>query len=70
LISAGIQVLYDDRDVSAGEKFATADLIGIPWRFIVSEKTADNIEIKKRSQQNIEARIVSFDDALRVLHSS
>ena len=35
----GIDVLYDDRDVRAGEKFADSDLIGIPTRLIVSEKT-------------------------------
>lgn len=34
-----IDVLYDDRDVRAGEKFADSDLIGIPTRIIVSEKT-------------------------------
>lgn len=35
----GIDVLYDDRDARAGEKFADSDLIGIPTRLIVSEKT-------------------------------
>ena len=35
----GISVLFDDRDARAGEKFADADLIGIPYRVIVSEKT-------------------------------
>lgn len=35
----GIEALYDDRDARAGEKFADADLIGIPLRFVVSEKT-------------------------------
>lgn len=35
----GVSVLYDDRDARAGEKFADADLIGIPKRVIVSEKT-------------------------------
>lgn len=44
----GIEILYDDRDVSAGEKFADCDLIGIPYRLVVSEKTGENIEIKKR----------------------
>lgn len=34
-----IEVLYDDRDVRAGEKFADSDLIGIPTRLVVSEKT-------------------------------
>ncbi|MDO8481537.1 MAG: aminoacyl--tRNA ligase-related protein [bacterium] len=35
----GIETLYDDRDVRAGEKFADSDLIGIPTRLVVSEKT-------------------------------
>jgi len=35
----GIEALYDDRDVRAGEKFADADLIGIPRRLVVSERT-------------------------------
>lgn len=46
-----VSTLYDDRDARAGEKFADADLIGIPWQIIVSERgLADNkIEIKKRA---------------------
>lgn len=39
LVEAGVEVLYDDRDVRAGEKFADSDLIGIPYRVVVSEKT-------------------------------
>ncbi len=39
LREAGIECLYDDRDVRAGEKFADSDLLGIPLRLIVSEKT-------------------------------
>jgi prolyl-tRNA synthetase len=39
LAERGIAVLYDDRDARAGEKFADADLIGIPTRFVISEKT-------------------------------
>jgi len=39
LAEHGIEALYDDRDVRAGEKFADADLIGIPSRLVVSEKT-------------------------------
>ena len=35
----GIEVFYDDRDARAGEKFADADLIGIPLRVVVSERT-------------------------------
>ena len=56
LIAQGVEVLYDDRDVSAGEKFADADLIGIPERIVVSAKTLaeDSIEIKNRDSEKIE----------------
>ena len=46
LIEHGIEVLYDDRDARAGEKFADADLIGIPKRMIVSEKTMSNASVE------------------------
>lgn len=48
-----IEVLYDDRtDVSAGVKFADADLIGIPYRVVVSKKTHNqSIEVKKRNEK-------------------
>lgn len=39
LTNAGIEVLWDDRDARAGEKFADSDLLGLPWRVVVSEKT-------------------------------
>jgi prolyl-tRNA synthetase len=47
----GIEALYDDRDIRAGEKFADADLIGIPTRLVVSEKTvsAGGIEMSSRA---------------------
>ncbi len=67
LQNAGVEVLYDDRDTSAGEKFATADLIGIPYRFVVSEKTAGGIEIKKRTEANADAKVVSLDEALKIV---
>lgn len=54
LTDLGIEVLWDDREVSAGEKFATADLIGIPIRLVVSKKTGEKIEFKKRAQENSE----------------
>lgn len=56
LLKVGIEVLYDDRDVSAGVKFADADLIGIPWRVVVSDKTlkAGKLEVKKRGGEKAE----------------
>jgi prolyl-tRNA synthetase len=52
LHSKSNEILYDDREVSAGEKFADADLIGIPYRLVISEKTKDKIEIKKRNAKS------------------
>ena len=50
----GFEVLYDDRDMQAGEKFATSDLIGIPVRLVVSEKTNGKIEYKERNKKDSE----------------
>ncbi|HVT01133.1 MAG TPA: aminoacyl--tRNA ligase-related protein [Patescibacteria group bacterium] len=53
LVNAGIEVLWDDRDVSAGEKFADADLIGIPTRIVVSDKLGEGtIEVKSRKEKD------------------
>jgi prolyl-tRNA synthetase len=51
LTSAGIEVLWDDRDARAGEKFADSDLLGLPLRIVVSEKTlaAGKFECVERS---------------------
>jgi len=52
---AGCEILYDDRPESAGVKFADADLTGIPWRVVVSERTVakGSVEVKKRSEKKI-----------------
>jgi prolyl-tRNA synthetase len=55
LTEAGVEVLWDDREeVSAGVKFADADLIGIPVRLVVSERNKDRIEWKKRNENKTE----------------
>lgn len=54
LNEAGIEVLFDDRDISAGAKFADADLIGLPWRLVVSDKAGDKIEVKLRNEDKSE----------------
>jgi prolyl-tRNA synthetase len=56
LQSAGIEVLYDDRDTSAGEKFAESDLLGIPVRIILGKRLLENgkVEIKKRTSDTPE----------------
>ena len=51
LAAAGVPVLYDDREERAGVKFATADLIGIPWQLIVGPRGVQDgtVELKPRS---------------------
>lgn len=57
LTAAGAQVLYDDRDLRPGEKFADADLLGIPYRVVVSDKTvaAGNFELKARTDDTAQS---------------
>ncbi len=64
---AGIEVLYDDRECSAGEKFADADLIGIPLRLVFSDKTVaqDSVEVKMRGAQD--ANLVSIETLMEFL---
>jgi len=56
LTENNFEVLYDDRSLPAGEKFAEADLIGLPWRLVVSIKTLkeDSVELKKRNEAKTE----------------
>lgn len=63
----GIDVLFDDRELSVGEKFADADLFGISLRALVSEKTADKIEIKERRQK--ESKIVTTNELIKLIDS-
>jgi len=51
LTAIGVEALYDDRDERAGAKFATADLIGIPWQVLIGPKGLGEgkVEVKKRS---------------------
>ena len=51
LSAEGIDVLYDDLDQRPGAKFATADLIGIPWQILVGPKglAEGKVEVKKRA---------------------
>lgn len=67
LTDAGALVLYDDRDMRPGEKFADADLLGIPYRVVVSERTveAGKHELKKRTES--ESQVLSQDELIKTL---
>jgi len=61
------EVLYDERSASAGEKLNDADLLGAPWRVIVSEKTmaVKKVELKRRSEK--ESKLVSEKELIKLL---
>ena len=67
LMQKGIEVLLDDRDARPGEKFADSDLIGIPYRVVVSKKSlaGGGIEVKKRCEA--ESKIIAVSDLLKEL---
>ncbi|OGH92033.1 MAG: hypothetical protein A2534_02095 [Candidatus Magasanikbacteria bacterium RIFOXYD2_FULL_39_9] len=64
LVEKGVEVLWDDRDASAGAKLADADLIGIPTRLVVSKKTLaeESVELKERNKS--EAEMVKMSELL------
>ena len=54
--TAGIEVLFDDRDASAGEKFSDADLMGLPYRMTLGKRSLERgvVEVKKRTSDDVE----------------
>ena len=64
LISKNIEVLFDDRDVRPGEKFADSDLIGIQFRVVISLKTieAGKLEVKERKVKD--SQMMTIDELL------
>ena len=66
LTQAGALVLYDDRDLRAGAKFADADLLGIPYRLVISDKTEDGkYELKARTSDDV--KYVTRDELLQTI---
>ncbi len=58
----GVEVLYDDRDTRAGEKFADSDLIGIPYRVVVSRKTKEEGKFEVVTRASGEVRLLSEEE--------
>ncbi len=68
LESEEVEVLFDDRvGVSAGEKFADSDLIGIPYRVVVSKRTQGKLEFKKRSDK--ETHFMDISELIKSIKS-
>ncbi len=67
LTESGVAVIYDDRDTRPGEKFADADLMGIPYRLVVSQRTVDNGEHELKSRTEAEAKMLSTEEVINSL---
>ncbi len=62
LTASGVEVLFDDREASAGEKFADSDLIGIPMRVVVSDKSLEKGGVELKERTSTESSIVTIEE--------
>lgn len=69
LTKKGIETLFDDRDMRAGEKFADSDLIGIPIRVVMSEKTMADDVVEVKDRKSGEVQKVSAGEFLSRFHA-
>ncbi len=67
LVKLGVEVLWDDREVSGGVKFADADLIGCPYRVVVSRRSLEEggVEVKKRDEEK--AKVMKEEEVIKIL---
>ncbi len=70
LSDSGLEVLFDDRDVRPGVKFADAELIGIPHRLVISERGLEAGEFEYRHRRDEESRNLNREEALNLLKES
>jgi len=64
LSKAGVEVLFDDRPLRAGEKFSDADLIGLPIRLTISKRAVEQGKIEFKLRREPKAELLAFDEAL------
>lgn len=67
LVANNIDVLYDDRDISAGAKFSDSDLIGIPFRVIVGKRSLESGDIELKERRDEKTRMIRPEDLLSEL---
>lgn len=65
LLQANIEVLYDDRDMGAGAKFADMDLIGLPWQIIIGPRSVPSGQCEVKNRRTGEIVELSFEDAFK-----
>ena len=64
LQAAGIDVLFDDRPLRPGAMFSDMELLGIPHRFVVSDKLLANNEVEYRGRRDEQASVIQRDQVL------
>jgi prolyl-tRNA synthetase len=67
LQDTNIEVLYDDREVRPGEKFADAELMGIPYRIVISEKTIAEGKVELKARTKPETTLIETQEVLNTL---
>lgn len=67
LTSNGTLVLYDDRDIRPGQKFADADLMGIPYRVVISQKHVGSSTLEIKARLASEAEVIPKEEVLQRL---
>jgi prolyl-tRNA synthetase len=69
LQAAGVEVLFDDRDVRPGVKFAEADLIGLPWHLILGRRAQESGQVEIRSRKDKSQQLVEMERCVEVLNN-
>jgi len=67
LTGKNIQVIYDDRNARPGEMFADADLMGMPHRVVISDKTIANASLEYKARTSNESKKISKEELLKIL---
>lgn len=70
LQAEGIEVLYDDRPLRAGEKFGDADLLGLPVRLTLSKRTCEQAKVEFKLRRDAQAQLLSVEEAIQAVHKS
>ena len=70
LLDAGIDVLFDDRKVRAGFMFSDMELIGIPHRIVIGDKSLDANQVEYRARTDSENRFITLDEIVPFLVSA
>ena len=64
LQAAGVEVVYDDRDESAGSKFANMDLLGIPWQIVAGPRGLEKGTVEMKNRRTGEKQELSIESSL------